>query len=292
MANTVPDPLGPATNLPPGVASRFVMAGGIRTHYLEAGEGEPLILLHSAEFGGRAEFSWRYNIAALAEHFHVYAPDMVGFGRTEKIFNFSDRSGFRVRHIRAFMDTLCIESAHFMGNSFGGSLLQTVAAQDPPPWNIRSIVSVSGGGYAPDNDARKVLTHYDGSREGMREILKVLFWDERWWADEFVEERWRASLEPGAWEAVAAARLAPPGHERGFVGERGDPSRIRVPVLIVGGDRDLLREPGCWEDLHARIPHSELKIFSPARHCPHIEFADEFNRLAIDFLLRHSGRRA
>src|SRR5206468_2404416 len=57
--------------LPEGVTSRYVMVGPIRTHYLEAGTGEPLILLHSAEFGGRAEFSWRYNIATLAERFHV-----------------------------------------------------------------------------------------------------------------------------------------------------------------------------------------------------------------------------
>ena len=272
-----------------GVASRFVLAGGIRTHYLEAGRGEPLILLHSAEFGGRAEFSWRHTIPALAERFHVYAPDMAGFGRTEKVFNFSDRNGFRVRHIAAFMETLCIESAHFMGNSFGGSIIQMVAAAERPTWNIRSIVSINGGGFSPDNDARKVLTRYDGSRDGMREILKVLFWDERWWAEEHVEERWRASIEPGAWEAVAAARLAVPGVEKGFGSERGDVSQIRVPTLIVGGDRDLLREPGCWEDLHRRIPGSKLKVFSPARHCPHVEFADEFNALALDFLSRQEG---
>ncbi|HYU20806.1 MAG TPA: alpha/beta hydrolase [Chloroflexota bacterium] len=290
MVTVASSPLAPPRGLPPGVSSRFVMAGGIRTHYLEAGRGEPVVLLHSAEFGGRAELSWRYNIAALAERFHVCAPDMAGFGRTEKVFNFSDRNGFRVRHVRAFMKALCIDSAHFVGNSFGGSILQTIAAQHPsgaPKW-IRSIVSVSGGGFAPDNDARKVLTHYDGSREGMRAILRVMFWDERWWSEEHVEERWRASIEPGAWEAVAAARLAVPGQEKGFGSERGDPGNIKVPVLVVGGDRELLREPGCWEDLHRRIPNAELKIFSPARHCPHIEFADEFNRLAVEFLSRVS----
>jgi pimeloyl-ACP methyl ester carboxylesterase len=186
------------------------------------------------------------------------------------------------------MEALCLESAHFVGNSFGGSVIQTVAAQERPAWNVRSIISVGGGGHAPDNDARKVLTHYDGSREGMRRILEVMFWDARWWAEEIVEERWRASIEPGAWEAVAAVRLAVPGVERGFGSAREDPSRIRVPTLIVGGDQDILREPGCWQDLHARIPGSELKIFCPARHCPHIEFADEFNRLAIDFLRRQS----
>ena len=59
-----------------------------------------------------------------------------------------------------------------------------------------------------------------------------------------------------------------------------------MPTLVVGGDRDLLREPGCWEGLHRRIPGSELKVYSPARHCPHVEFAEDFNRLAIDFLTR------
>ena len=272
----------------------FTWAGGIYTHYLEAGppDGDHVVLLHSAEFGGRAEFSWPLTIGPLADAgFHVLAPDMVGFGRTEKIFNFSDRNGFRVRHISAFLEALGVRSAHFMGNSFGGSILQTVAAAEQPDWPIRSIVSVSGGGFAPDNDARKVLTLYDGSREGMRAILQVLFWDARFWADSIVDERWRASIEPGAWEAVAAARLARPGQEKGFGSERNNPSKIRVPTLIVGGREDLLREPGCWEDLHARIPGSELKIFSPARHCPQLEFPDEFNALAIDFLQR-VGRRS
>jgi 2-hydroxymuconate-semialdehyde hydrolase len=289
MAMTAPDSTGLATNLPPGVTSHFVMVGDVRTHYLEAGQGEPLILLHSAEFGGRAEFSWRYTMPALAEHFHVYAPDVVGFGRTAKLYNFSDPTNYRVQHIRRFMDTLCLPSAHFMGNSFGGSIILTIAAQDQPAWNIRSIVAVSGGGFAPDNDARKVLTHYDGSRDGMREILKVMFHDPRWWSEEHVEERWRASIEPGAWEAIAATRLARPGAEKGFGSERGDPANIKVPVLITGGDQDPLREPGCWAGLHARIPGSELKVFSPARHCPHIEFQDEFNQLAVDFLRRQSA---
>jgi pimeloyl-ACP methyl ester carboxylesterase len=269
--------------------SLFVVAGGVRTHYLEAGQGEPLILIHGAEFGGRAEFSWRLNIPALASQFHVLAPDMVGFGQTDKIFNFSDRNGFRVRHIRAFMDALGIESAHFMGNSFGGGIIQTVAAQDEPAWNIRSIVSISGGGYAPDNDARKILTHYDGSRAGMLALMQVLFWDPRWWAADLVDERWRASIEPGAWEAVAAARFGRPGLEKGFGSERGDPTRIRVPTLIVGGAEELLREPGCWEDLHRTIPGSQLHVYQQARHCPHVEHAAHFNALALDFLARHRG---
>ncbi len=268
--------------------SRFVQVGPIRAHYLEAGQGEPVVLMHSAEFGGRAEFSWRYNIGALAEHFHVFAPDMLGFGRTEKIYNFSDPYGFRVRFIRDWMDTLCIPSAHFIGNSFGGSLILTVAATQPVSWKIRSIVTSSGGGLAPVNEARTILNDYDGSRDWMRRILQVLFWDERWWSEDQVEERWRASLEPGTWPATAAARLTTPGATRGLPPERPGYANVAVPTLITGGKEDLLREPGTWEELHATIPGSELHVFSPARHCAHIEFAEEFDRLAIDFIKRHS----
>lgn len=276
----------PAPDLPPGVASRYVLVGDARTHYLEAGAGEPVVLLHSGEFGGRAEFSWLHNIAALATRYHVYAPDFVGFGRTTKLYNWSDPSGFRVEHIRRFLETLCIGPAHFIGNSYGGSLALTVAGMAPVPWPMRSVIAVSGGGRPPDNEARKVLTLYEGTREGMRDILRVLFFDERWWADDLVEERWRASIEPGAWEAVAAPRFAPGGQPRGFRPERPDPARIQVPVLVVAGEQDLLREPGYWRELRDSIPRAEAHVFDRARHCAHIEHAAAFNQLALDFLDR------
>ena len=272
---------------PPGIASRFAMVGDVRTHYLEGGQGDLVILLHSAEYGGRAEFSWRYNLGALAEHFHVYAPDILGFGRTDKLYSFTNQESFRIQHIRHFMETLCIPAAHFIGSSFSGGLIQRVATTRPTLWNIQSIISVNGGGNSPNNKYRQIMNSYDGTREHMREILKVLFWNERWWSDEMVEERWQASIEPGAWEAVSAARLTRPGMERPFRSEQVDVSKFQSPILIVGGDQDLLREPGCWEDLHRRIPHSGLQIFAPSRHFPHIEHAEQFNRLAIDFLQRH-----
>jgi pimeloyl-ACP methyl ester carboxylesterase len=247
-----------------------------------------VVLLHSAEFGGRAEFSWRYNMAELARYFHVLAPDMLGFGHTDKIYDFGDPYTFRIRFIRDWMDTLCIPSAHFVGNSFGGSLILSVAAGERHAWRMRSIVTSSGGGFAPVNEARTTLNDYDGSKDWMRRILQVLFWDERWWAEDEVEERWRASLEPGTWSATAAARLVVPGLPRAAPPDRPDYAKIAVPTLITGGAEDLLREQGTWERLHAQIPGSELHVFSPARHCPHVELADEFNRLAIDFIQRHA----
>lgn len=275
--------------LPEGVSSHFVEVGQIRTHYLEAGVGRSpvVVLIHSGEFGGRAEFSWRHNIAQLGEHFHVYAPDMAGFGRTDLVYSFSDPPGFRLKHMDGFLRALSVGPAHFIGNSFGGGFVLQMAAD--PRFEVASAITVSGGGEAPDNDTRKLLTGYRGTWKEMREILRACFYHERWWADDVVDERWRASLEPGVWEACAAARLAPRGRARGFRPVRPDYGRVRCPVLIVAGAQDPLRLSTYAADLQAQIPGSEVKVFDQSRHCSHAEHPDEFNALAIDFIERRAG---
>src|SRR6266511_1301458 len=98
-----------------------IIAGDVKTHFLEAGSGGPdLILLHGGEYGASADITWRHNIAALAERFHVIAPDSLGWGHTEKIYSFSDPAGLRIRHLQRFLETLGICKAFFVGNSAGG----------------------------------------------------------------------------------------------------------------------------------------------------------------------------
>ncbi|MFB5189817.1 alpha/beta fold hydrolase [Alicyclobacillus fastidiosus] len=136
---------------------KFVMVGNIKTHYLQCGSGErSLILLHSGEHGASAENSFEYNIEPLSRSFHVYAIDMVGFGQTDKLFDFGNVRSFRMNHIRDFMTCLCIEKASFIGCSTGGGLVLEVASMDSSIWNVEKIVTVSGGG--PNNqDVHNVL---------------------------------------------------------------------------------------------------------------------------------------
>jgi pimeloyl-ACP methyl ester carboxylesterase len=78
---------------------RAVLVDGLATSYLEAGRGDPVVLLHGGEFGVNAELGWEHNIAALAANHRVLALDMLGFGDSAKVIDFNDGRGMRIRHI-------------------------------------------------------------------------------------------------------------------------------------------------------------------------------------------------
>jgi pimeloyl-ACP methyl ester carboxylesterase len=266
--------------------SRRILVDGMRTHYLEAGQGFPVVLLHSGEFGGCAELSWEFTIPALAKRFHVIAPDWLGFGESAKVFSFDDMRGLRAQHIASLLKTLCIDRAHFIGNSMGGGMLAAVAAQDHPIWPIDKLVLASAGGYAPVNDARKVLNSYDGSRDHMRRILETtLLVSPLRYDESYLDRRHRLSLVPGSWECTAAARFRRPGVK---TGEREDTNyrNIKRPVLIIAGGKDPLREPGYAKGLQKEIRNSELVEFPDAGHFPHIDMPEQFNEVVTGFLSR------
>jgi pimeloyl-ACP methyl ester carboxylesterase len=258
----------------------------MRTHYFEAGHGEHLVLLHSGEFGGCAELSWEFNLPALAEHFHVIAPDWLGFGESAKIFSFDDMVALRIRHIGAFLKTLRIDRAHFMGNSMGGGVLARVAAMDEPCWPIERMVLASSGGFAPANETRQLLNSYDGSREHMKRVIEATILVSPVRSDEaYIDRRHRLSLIPGAWECTAAARFRRPG-VKSRDKEDLDYSNIKRPTLIVAGGKDPLRLPGYAKLLQQEIKGSDLIVFEDAAHFPHIDFPDRFNEAVIAFLSR------
>lgn len=268
--------------------SRFVDVAGIRTHYLEAGEGaRTVVMLHSGEFGASAELCWEYNIPAFAEHFRVIAPDWLGFGETDKIHDFVSKSDRMLRHLAAFLRVLDIEAAYFVGASMGATRLVAEAAKPSPRLPIAAMVLASGGGFVPDNAHRRALLDYDGSEQGMRSILQACFADPRWANDErYVKRRVEQSLLPGAWEAVAATRLkAPNVPKRTEFGQVDTVAYegVRVPTLAFAGAKDQLREPGYHMALE-RIPGARVEVVAHAGHLLNIEAAEVFNRISVGFL--------
>jgi pimeloyl-ACP methyl ester carboxylesterase len=278
------------------VRSRFLVVDGIRTHYLECGDGYPVVLVHSGEYGASAELSWEYNIDALARHFRVVAPDWLGFGQTDKIFDFASGARRRVGHLRRFLDAMDITSAFFVGSSYGASTLAREAAGPKPVLPMEALVLSAGGGFVPNNQARRDIVDYDCTVESMRRIVSVLFTSPRWADDkEYVRRRYESSLTPGTWEATAAARFkSPVAAERSNIGQQDKTAyeRITCPTLVVAGANDKLRMPGYADEMAARIPRSELHVYASCGHLPHIERADLFNEHTVRFLLACAEERA
>lgn len=272
-----------------GIERREILVDGIETSFLEAGSGDPVVLLHGGEFGGEAEVCWEATIPALARHFHVLAPDLLGFGRTAKLVDFVDGRARRLRHLARFVEMTGAVGAPCVGNSMGGMLLLFDAASTHPLLSASRLVSIAGAGaLAEGSPHMAALLDYDGSTEAMRRIVTALFHDPRWAADDaYVERRRASSLAPGAWEAVAAARFRRPEAVQEPRPKLGgiDYGRIATPVLIIAGERDKIKPHGWWEELRKQMADARVLVVPDAGHCPQIERPDLVNDALVDFLL-------
>lgn len=269
---------------------KSLVVDGLVTGYLEAGVGDPVILLHGGEFGADAELGWERTIGALAAKYRVLAPDMLGYGQSAKVLDFVDGRGMRIRHIARFCEVLGVgkggPAAHFVGNSMGAINLLTDMTAEAPVLPVRSLTLICGGGQIQRNEHADALYEYDATVEGMRRIVVALFADPAYPADEaYVQRRYDSSTAPGAWEAIAAARFRRPGDappaapstERAY-------ERIGVPTLILEGGGDKLLPPGWAAKIAAQIADARSAVVDGAGHCPQLERPDEVNGLLFDFL--------
>src|ERR1044071_2759248 len=119
---------------------------GQKIHYVEAGSGPNVILLHG--LGGSSQ-GWQFNVGPLAEKFHVFVPDQIGFGKSDKPL-----VNYRIRTYVDFLDQFCkqlkIERATLVGNSMGGWIAAAFTAAFPD--RVDKLVLVDAAGYAPPKD--------------------------------------------------------------------------------------------------------------------------------------------
>jgi len=274
--------------------SHLIQIDGLETHYLKGGSGSPVVLLHSGEYGSTAELSWEYNFAALARHHTVYAPDWIGFGRTAKIHDFVDYAKFKIAHMGKLLRHLGLVDVPMVGNSMGANFLIRDAASDAPQLQPSGIIAISGGGAVPQNEARAALYDYDCTFESMRRVVWALFADDVWPDDdEYVRRRYDSSLVLGAWECSSAARLRPP-IERETARDRVqrnalDYSGWTVPILLVAGADDKIKDRGYAFDLAKQIPGARAIEVDGAGHCAHIERPDLMNDIFLEFFAEHGA---
>ena len=267
-------------------ARKTVLVGGLVTGYLEAGQGDPVILLHGGEFGVNAEIAWENNIDTLARGHRVLALEMLGFGESAKVIDFNDGRGMRIRHIARFCEAVGVESAHFVGNSMGAVNLFVDATSESPVLPARSLVMICGGGEIQRNEYSAALYEYDATLDGMRRIVEALFYDRSYVADEsYVQRRYDSSIAPGAWEALAGARFRRPGLEPPPLPSSARAyDRIAVPTLLIEGGGDKLLPRGWAAEIAGQIASARSVVIPDAGHCPQIEQPAAVNDLLLAFL--------
>jgi pimeloyl-ACP methyl ester carboxylesterase len=236
-----------------------------------------VILLHG--LGGSSQV-WQFNIGPLAEKFHVFVPDQIGFGKSDKPL-----VNYRIRTYVDFLDQFCkqlkIERASLVGNSMGGWIAAAFTAAFPD--RVDKLVLVDAAGYAPpkDLDTRTFYSLNPTTREGMKVLAAKVFYNKLFLTDAAIDQ------------AIAARLAAGDGYTINSITEsiiRGEDflddtvKTIKQPTLIIWGRQDGLVSLSEGEHFNKDIAGSKLIVIDECGHVPPIEKPAEFNAAVVKFL--------
>jgi 2-hydroxy-6-oxonona-2,4-dienedioate hydrolase len=260
---------------------------GFKLHYIEAGSGAPVVLLHG--LGGDGS-RWAPNIAELAKDFHVFALDQIGYGQSDKpLANY--HTGMLAEFLVDFLNAVNVQKASLVGNSMGASVALYTAVHYPA--KVNAIVLADGGGFrpaaapaaaAPSAEAlRRRALQNSTTREETREFFRILFHDKSLVTDKMVDEQLAMRLR----SAFTISKIQEAG-DRGSLSEE-EVRGVKAPTLVVWGKYDELANPAGADRLERTIPGAKKVIIDNCGHMPQLEKADEFNRTVREFL---QGRAA
>jgi pimeloyl-ACP methyl ester carboxylesterase len=218
----------------------------------------------------------------------VLAPDLLGFGGTDKLRDFADTLGGIHRHLVRLVAELgpFPDGLDVVGESMGGAVLLRDLTADEPGLPVRRAVLVSAGGAPIPPEARAQLGDFDGTLASMRRQVDLSVGVPGWGTvdlDELAERRLAAALAPGAYELMASLALRPPGPP-GPPPPEPPYERVRAPVLVVAGSADRIKPAGWADDLVARLPDATLRVLPGAGHCPQLDDPKGFTETVLDFL--------
>ena len=262
-----------------------ITAAGIRTNYHDSGgAGAPVLLIHGSGPGVSAWANWRLVMPALAQQARVIAPDMVGFGYTERPQGFVYNMDAWVRQAVGLLDALGIERTDLVGNSFGGGLSLALAIAHPE--RVRRLVLMGSAGVSfPLTEGLDAVWGYTPSVENMRAIMDYFAFDQGLMSDDLARLRFEASIRPGFQESFAAMFPAP--RQRWIEALASTEADIRAlphQALVIHGREDRVIPLATSLTLSSWIQRSQLHVYGQCGHWTQIEHAARFARLVGDFL--------
>lgn len=278
------------------LTSRTVDVGTRKVFFSEQGTGFPVILLHGGGPGAAGLSNYARNIAALAEHFRVIVPDLIGYGGSTKGVDRSDPFGDNAEAMLGLMAVLGLKRAHMVGNSLGGAVSLRMALDQPE--SVASMVLMGPGGIGtsrglPTKGLNQLLDYYNGSGPSLDKIRtfirEYLVHDGSQVPEEVIRKRYESSIDP---DVVAAPPLRRPKGlsallKMDFTRDKRL-KKCQTPTLVVWGKDDKVNRPSGGPTLQAAMPNCDLVTYSKTGHWAQWERADEFNAVTTAFLRRHT----
>jgi len=230
------------------IESLRLKVGSDQAHYLKAGSGSPVVLLHGGASDAR---DWFGTMTALSHRYSLYAPDLIGFGQSDK-----NEDGYYIpdfsEFVLGFLATLGLEKPILVGHSFGGRVCLEIVLRHPE--KVRKLVLVDASGLG------RVARFGTFILAGFWLIRKLLGRPQpfpKFLARDGEDTHWLCVDElPG----------------------------LTTPTLIVWKRHDPYLPLALARRAAELIPGSRLEVLPGYGHAPHGQNRDAFNRLLLDFL--------
>ncbi len=267
-------------------AGKFIKLDGYLTHYIEKGEGEPVILIHGFFYDS---YMWNKNMDALAERFKVYALDLWGWGySTREPMDYG--YPLYADQLLKFMDALNIQKASLVGQSMGGGTCILFALQHRD--RVNKVILVDPAGMPNPLPLMGKITNLPKVGEFLIGLKSNFYrkmglgtnfiYDKGFITDSYFENVTRFHKIKGTTEVLL--KILRKQFFNKLLDEIHRLGEMDVPILIVWGRHDKTIPLERGQEMHNILRGSRLEIFERAAHCPHDEQSQKFNQLAVDFL--------
>ena len=260
--------------------SRFVIAGGVKTHYTESGgDGPVLIAMHGGGPGSSGAAGMGALMSLLSDSFRVIGLDSVGgFGKTDPSGPVGYGLQSRVDHLAAFVDALCLDKFSLIGNSQGAWCVAKYTTMHPD--RVEKLIMLGTGSVGtamghkmPPSEGMKLMEGYDGTRAGMQKMLEGLVYDRSKISDDLIDLRQAAAQSPGAADAFKAMGLAnrklqnDPLYWPMFDLRTSLPAITKlIPSIMIWGENDIFAIPELGHKLEPLLPDVKFHWVARAGH--------------------------
>lgn len=255
---------------------------GYRMHYLDQGEGHPVVFLHGSGSGASGHSNFKGNYPYLAANgYRVIVPDHIGYGFSDKPEDVDYTLDFFVECIKQTLDAIGVDKVSLVGNSLGGAIALKFALDYPE--NVATLNLMAPGGIEeqpnyftmPGMQIMKEVFVNGASRDALEDFIrKALVFDDSFVDDELIDERWGIAQIQNT--QVITSMKVPNLTER--------LPEIKAPSLVFWGLNEKMMPETGIKTLANGLSKCRIVLVSECGHWVMAEHQDMFNRYSLDFL--------